>query len=73
MKRAACSESNGTEELHNKIMCIDVVIKPAVGIYSANNEVRKHHSINGGTTLPTVDDPESRTSLRELTPYFLGM
>ena len=27
-----------TEELHNKIMCIDVVIKPAVGIYFASND-----------------------------------
>ena len=48
-----------TEELHNKIVYIDVVIKPAVGVYSANNDVKKHHSINGGSTLPTVEDQKS--------------
>ena len=48
-----------TEELHNKIICIKVSVRPPNGEYKASNDIKKYEPINGGSKLP-ITDPETK-------------
>lgn len=48
-----------TEELHNKIICIKVTVRPPNGDYKASNDIKKYEPINGGSKL-LVSEPETK-------------
>ena len=45
-----------SEQLHTKMMCIEITITPATPKYPHDsNNVKKHTAINGGATLPGTE------------------